>query len=261
MSQNASNPTSPIRLAILLAGETNRSMLDSQAKYTDLFTAFFASKSDTIGLEFVAVRDGAFPSRVDAYDGYLVTGSLYGVYDDPPWIGKLMAFVREAYQHNIPLLGVCFGHQLIAHALGGKAELSNKGWVAGGRTLPVLCHPLGGRATISDKPATTLTLLYTHQDQVVALPPDAQAWLGDDLCPIAGMTIPNKVLTVQGHPEFSADYLTALLQVLRPKLGDTHTDQAIASIKAAETHTHHARVRDWMVEFLTRNARKQKSAA
>ena len=252
------SPTPTIRLAILLAGETNASMQPDQPRYTDLFSGFFAPAASSIQLEFVLVRDGAFPTSVHDYDAYLVTGSLYGVYDDPEWIGKLMAFVREAYRQHIPLLGVCFGHQLIAHALGGKAEKSDKGWVAGGRTLPVHKHPVTG-ADMGEGEDTSHTLLYTHQDQVVALPPKAQAWLGDSLCPIAGMTIPGRVLTVQGHPEFSADYLTALLEVLRPKLGDPATDAAITSIHAATPHT--AQTRRWMVDFLTQTAGKQKSAA
>lgn len=244
----------PIKLAILLAGETNRSMRPKHPNYEEMFTAFFAPAADRLLLDFVAVRQGVFPPSVDAYDAYLVTGSLYGVYDDPPWIAQLMDFIGDIYRHNIPLIGVCFGHQIVAHALGGKAVKWHKGWVAGTRRLPVLAHPLTGQASTGE----SMSLLYTHQDQVVALPPDAYCWLGDDLCQYAGFAIAGKVLTLQGHPEFAADYIAALIEKKRPDIGEAAADEALASLAA---DTDHLQARQLMVEFLVRNCGVQKSAA
>ena len=167
-----------------------------------------------------------------------------------------MDFIRGVYDAHIPLIGICFGHQILAHALGGKAVKWDKGWVAGVRRLPMLAHPITGE--VSEGEGESFSLLYTHQDQVVALPKAARAWLGDDLCQYAGFVIPGRVLTMQGHPEFSPDYMAALIEKNRPHIGEENSDAALASIHDA---TDHAQARQWMVDFLIQHSRKQRSAA
>ena len=109
--------------------------------------------------------DDVFPQTVDDYDGYLVTGSAYGVYDDAPFIPKLMAFIRDIFAAGKPLVGVCFGHQIVAHALGGHAAKFDGGWGIG--TMPI---KIVGKADWIPADIEKLDLIHVHQDQVITLP-------------------------------------------------------------------------------------------
>lgn len=158
------------------------------------------------------VIDGVFPEGVREADGWLVTGSPAAVYEDHGWIPPLEAFVRAAADHR-PVLGICFGHQLVAQAFGGRVVKSERGWGLGLHRYDVF-EPqpwLGARPT--------LDLLAMHQDQVVEPPPGAKILAGNAHCPIAMLEIGARVLGVQGHPEFDPHFAGLLLEFRRENLG------------------------------------------
>ena len=132
-----------MHIAILLAGHTNKAMPQRFHDYNDMFSDLFASLPLGKNFRFttLAVVDDVFPAQIDDYDGYLVSGSAYGVYDDAPFIPKLMDFLRQIYAAKKPLAGVCFGHQIIAHALGGHARKWDKGWCLGVKELALTDLP------------------------------------------------------------------------------------------------------------------------
>lgn len=147
-----------------------------------------------------------FPESVDACDAYIITGSPNGVYDKEPWIAELMQFLRDAYAAGKKLVGICFGHQILAHALGGHTEKSDKGWGLGLKQFNV----------ITKKPwmsveAGQYALYFAHQDQVIELPPDAELLGGNGFCPNAMFVIKDQVLGVQGHPEFTKSMMQDIL--------------------------------------------------
>ena len=112
-----------MHIAILEAGRTNPDMPAEFQDYPDMFETLFTGQTSNAIFQFsnVSIIDGMFPESVNHYDGYLITGSAYGVYDDAPFIATLMEFIRTIFTAGKPLIGICFGHQVIAHALGGYA--------------------------------------------------------------------------------------------------------------------------------------------
>lgn len=196
--------------------------------FEQYFTQLDGSNFTNSNLEFVyyQVQQGEFPLFLDECDAYIVTGSKAGVYEDHDWIEPLSNWIVEAAQAETKILGVCFGHQIIAQALGGKVEKSDRGWGVGVRSL----------LTIPDSPfcqslPEQLDLIYSHKDQVVKLPPTAKNFLGDDFCPYAGFTIGEHIVTLQGHPEFSAEYSERLLSRRAKDIGESIYIQALHSLK------------------------------
>ena len=122
-----------MHVAILLAGHTNKAMPRRFRDYHDMFTILFQGLPNGEDFRFttLAVVDDIFPNHLDDYDGYLISGSAYGVYDDAPFIPRLIDLIQQIHQAKKPLFGVCFGHQIIAHALGGQAQKWDNGWVLG----------------------------------------------------------------------------------------------------------------------------------
>lgn len=160
--------------------------------------------------ELVTYRalDGQLPSSAHACDAYLMTGSKFGVNDGLPWIEALAVFLRELWQCRVPTLGVCFGHQLMAKALGGTVRRSEKGWGLG-----VSCNQVIRRKPWMEPYQTELRLLVSHQDQVVVLPPQAEVLARSEFCPYYLVQYGDHFLSVQGHPEFCKGYSRDLMQM------------------------------------------------
>ena len=156
-----------MHIAILEAGRTNPDMPAEFHHYPDMFETLFADQPSSADFHFsiVSVIDDVFPQAADDYDGYLVTGSAYGVYDEVPFIPKLRAFIRDIFSAGKPLVGVCFGHQIVAHALGGHAAKFDGGWGIG--TMPI---KMVGKADWIPGDIDQLDLIHVHQDQVITLP-------------------------------------------------------------------------------------------
>jgi GMP synthase-like glutamine amidotransferase len=172
------------------------------------------------------VSDGApCPDPADL-EGIVITGSAAGVYDDLPWLDPLRAFIRDAYGKRTPMLGVCFGHQIMADALGGDVRKSEKGWGLGRHTYAVTTRPGFMRAA----PAA-LAVACSHQDQVIVPPEEAEVILTSDFTPNAGLSYRNgAALSFQPHPEFADDYTIALAEMRRGKAPDDVVETALASI-------------------------------
>lgn len=154
-------------------------------------------------------REGEGPRAPEECDGYVVTGSRSSVYDDLPWLPPLFARLRDLHNAGRPIAGICFGHQALAVALGGKVHKSPGGWLLGLQEFPMLEHAPWMTPTLS-----RLRLLYSCQDQVCALPPGATVLAGNESCPNAAF-VAGKSFAVQGHPEFTPAFSRALLEFRR----------------------------------------------
>ena len=170
--------------------------------YGQLFTALFAGQGLTF--ERYALFDGIFPDGPEDCDGWLITGSKLGAYDDDPLIAPLEALTRDIVETTRPLLGICFGHQIIAQALGGEVINWPAGWNLGPKAY--------------DTPAGPLRLHAFHQDQVTRLPDGATRTATHPDCENAGFRIGDTVLTFQAHPEFTNPVFTKMIDKRRDVL-------------------------------------------
>ena len=239
-----------MRLAILQTGHNNPALPSHLRAYPQMFTDLLSPLAPSSQVSFTnyTVVDGNFPADVGDYDGYIITGSRHGVYEDLPFIAPLMRFIQECYEKDIPQVGICFGHQAIAQALGGHVEKSTKGWGVGIRKVEV-----AKTTNWMTKDSDTLDLIYVHQDQVIDLPEDAVHIAGDDFCPNAVFAIGNKVFSVQGHPEFDKGYVHELLAIRGEDMGDDVC--AIASASLAGDHEG-IRVGKWIMAFFEQALRQ-----
>ena len=158
---------------------------------------------------------GRYPADDERFDAYLVTGSKADSFGPDPWIQTLKTFLLDRYERGDKLLGVCFGHQLLALLLGGKAERASQGWGMG-----IHQYQLNERADWMSPALPDLTLLISHQDQVTRLPENARVIASSDFCPYAAYAIGDQVLCFQGHPEFVHDYSRELLELRQQHLGE-----------------------------------------
>jgi GMP synthase-like glutamine amidotransferase len=205
-----------MKIGILQCGHA---MPEVKAAHGD-YAAMFRRLLDGNGFTFETfdVVDMQFPDDVHACDGWLLTGSPHGVYDGLPFIAPLEDFIRGAYAAAVPLVGICFGHQLIAQALGGRVEKYQRGWAVGRHSY----HFEG----IGD-----VSLNAWHQDQVVEPPPGAETIASSPFCAHAALVYGDRALTVQAHPEFPNEVVADLVRLRRGT--GTYPDDLM---EAAEGH-------------------------
>ena len=237
------------RIAILQTGRNNPHLRPDQPDYPALFRDLLgkADKKARLDMISVPVLENIFPASPADFDGYLLTGSAAGVYEDHDWLAPLGDFVQQAYALGKPLVGVCFGHQFLAKALGGEAEKSAKGWGYGIRQTPLLLPVADQPPEVQAAELTDLSLIYSHQDQVTRLPAGARIVSGDAFCPHAAFTMGDQLLSIQGHPEFTPAYADNLYEVMADRVGRDLSDQARASLK----HRNDGQLMaSWMVRVL-----------
>lgn len=215
-----------MKLTIIQTGEVPAPLRPKFGPYRKMFERMFDSTGLGFTYETIAVSDGEpCPNPADL-EAIVITGSPAGVYDDLPWLEPLREFIRGAYSARTPMLGVCFGHQIMADALGGDVQKSEKGWGLGRHTYQVLQRPLFMQAA----PAA-LSLACSHQDQIIVRPGDADVILASEFAPNAGLFYRNgRALSLQPHPEFLDHYTIALAELRRGTVADEVVDKALASI-------------------------------
>ncbi len=183
-------------IGILQTGLAPDMLAPDMGDYPDMFARLL----DGHGFTFKTYRvvDGVFPAGVSACDGWLITGSRHGAYEDHAWIPPLEQFIRDAFAARVPVVGICFGHQIVAQAMGGKVERYAGGWAVGATT-----YDFGGEA---------LTLNAWHRDQVTVVPDGATVIASNDFCVNAALLYDDRALTVQAHPEFRPEFVDGLMK-------------------------------------------------
>ena len=234
-----------MKLTILQTGDVPAPLRDRFGPYPPMFQRMFASAGHDFTYETIPVHEGAGFPAPSGLEAILITGSAAGVYDDYFWLDPLRTFIREAHAAEVPMLGICFGHQIMADALGGDVRKSEKGWGLGRHSYAVKSRPA---FLATDLPA--LSIACSHQDQVIVPPPGAEVFLGSDFTPNAGLVYAGgRALSLQPHPEFDDDYSLALAELRRGKAPDAVVDAAVASLATA---SHSAEMAGWLGNFLRR---------
>jgi GMP synthase-like glutamine amidotransferase len=231
-----------MKLGILKTDEVRPEWVPEFGEYPDMFVALLGQVDPGLEFEIYDVEQGEYPQDIDEVDAYLITGSKSSVYDDKPWIAVLMEFVRELDARRKKLVGICFGHQLVAQALGGKTEKSAKGWGVGLHT-----HNFSTIPDWYDQGSAALDILVSHQDQVVTPATGAQILASSEFCENAVCQIGNHILTFQGHPEFVPGYSREIMEFRRAMIGEPVYQAGMASLA---TDPQGERVARWILNFL-----------
>lgn len=229
-----------IRVGVLLCDDLHEALQTDWASYLALFDNLLRDERDDIAVTGYRVHAGEWPEDLNAADAWLVTGSRASVHEAPDWVVALQAWVRAAEAEGMPLIGVCFGHQLIQAALGGRTQRSSQGWHLG--AYPVYCEA----AFAGREPGDRLSLFAVHQDQVVDPAPGFERIATSPQCPWYAMRR-GRTLTIQGHPEFDRGFFEAIMGRVREKAGDEAVDAALASLPDTDhTPAVRASMRDWL---------------
>ncbi len=233
-----------MRLGLLRCDEIDERFRDLAPSALDLYRWTFESEGVT--LVDYDVLAGELPDDPTECDGWIITGSRASVYDDETWIHDLAASVRRLHTARAPIIGICFGHQLLAHALGGETARSEQGWGIGAREIETRVEGL----------PSPVSLLMSHQDQVVRLPPSARVLGSAEYCPNAIFAIGEHAVGVQGHPEFTPEYMAALLRSRIERIGAEPVAEALESL---DEETHGREVAAWLVDFVRRARGRQRT--
>lgn len=225
-----------MKIGILQAGRCPDELCERHGDYDGFYTRLL----DGNGFEFETwpVLDGVFPAGVNDADGWIVTGSKFGAYEDHDWIPRLEDFLRAAFAAAVPIVGICFGHQILAQALGGKVEKFSGGWSVGVENYAF------------DDFAEDVRMIAWHQDQVTELPPGASVVGSSDFCRYAALAYDDRAYTIQAHPEFEAGFVSELIEARRNLLPENIATRGINSL-AIETSS--TKIAEGIVEFFKRD--------
>ncbi|MEH6453069.1 MAG: GMP synthase [Psychromonas sp.] len=214
-----------MKIGILQCDDVLDELQDKHGNYENMFISLLSSIDATIQFTVYRVIDDQYPKTLNECDAYIATGSRYSVNDDVYWVNKLQAFITQLYHAKKKFIGICFGHQMIAKALGGLVELSAKGWGIGIATS-VIKHKPDWLQNSSEQ----LALVVSHKEQVVKLPEKTTIIASSAFCPNSIIQIDKHFIGIQGHPEFSKSYSLDLMQKRRAIIPAERIDTAIESL-------------------------------
>lgn len=230
-----------MKIGILQTGHVPEPLVAKHGEYPSMFERLL----DGNGFSFQTFRvvDNEFPEDVHSCDAWLVTGSAHGAYEPHAFIPPLEDFIRDAYSSGVPIAGICFGHQIMAQALGGKVVKFAGGWGVG--------H------TEYFMPDKKRSILAMHQDQVIEKPEDAEVIASTDFCANAGLAYKGKAISFQPHPEFTPEYMRDLIRYKAGK--GLPVEQAEAALAALPDHNDSGEIAKQLVDFFVR-ARAEQAA-
>ncbi|WP_251977722.1 type 1 glutamine amidotransferase [Salinicola avicenniae] len=232
-----------MRVGILQCDDVAEPLREAHGNYPQQFARLLTGIEPALTFRVWRCLDDDMPTAADveAIDGWLITGSKYGVNDGDAWIDHLCEFVRDLWEAKRPLIGVCFGHQLIARALGGEVERSPRGWGVG-----VSFNQIADREPWMQPWQPGLDLLVSHQDQVRTLPPRSRVLAASDFCPFYLIQVGECFLGVQGHPEFTKAYAADLIRLRGEAMPAQRVREGEISLHA---QVDSERMAQWMINF------------
>lgn len=231
-----------MKAAILQCDHVMASFLPDFGDYDDMVMRMFHAVDPGMEFDVFDCQQQHYPANLADYDFYVTTGSRAGVYEDLPWLDRLLAFIRQLDQQRKILVGICFGHQAIAEALGGRVDKSANGWGIGVSENRVIRN-----APWMEPDLQSLKMLVSHQDQIVRLPNDATLLAGSDFCPFFLVQWSDHFVSVQGHPEWQREYAAALMEYRRGTIPGESVDHALQSLAKTPDNLVFTR---WMLNFV-----------
>jgi GMP synthase-like glutamine amidotransferase len=231
-----------LRIAIIETGAPPSPLKERHGDYPAMMMRMLAPLAPQLSFVTARTSEGAPLPTVDAFDGLLITGSAAGVYDDHDWIEPLESLVRATAGADKPQVGICFGHQLMARAFGGRVEKSDRGWGVG-----LHAYAVTGRAGWMAPETGRIACAVSHQDQVTLAPPGAKVLAGSDFCPIGALSYAQgPAISFQMHPEFEHEYASDLLRLRANRLAKPLVEDGLASLTGSSDRT---LIAQWIANF------------
>jgi GMP synthase-like glutamine amidotransferase len=213
------------KITIVETGVVSPQRRAMHGSFPQMFERLIGEADASANFETVRLVDGETLPDPAGLEAILITGSPAGVYDDLDWIAPLERFVRAAYQARTAMVGICFGHQLIAQALGGTVRKSERGWGIGRHVYDVV----PGNGVIDGE---RIAIACSHQDQIIEPPAGAKTVLHSAFTPYAGLLYENgTALSVQPHPEFTAAFAHICCELREGSAPETLVATAKASLR------------------------------
>ena len=229
-----------MRIGLLECDEVTGRFATVSGGYREMFAALLPEAS----FAYYRAHKGELPAAPDACEAWICTGSRYSVYDGLAWVEALFAFVRKIGESGTPFAGVCFGHQVLAQALGGEVAKAEQGWGVGVLPLEVV------KAEPWMEPARPVVRIqHMHQDQVRRLP-EGSVLLGRSAhCEVGMFRVGDTMLGIEGHPEFTPEFAEALIRARRERIGAEKSEAALATVRQPNDGPLVGR---WLARFLSR---------
>lgn len=235
-----------MKAAILQCDEVLAKFQPEFGQYQDMIRHMLDSVDKDITCDCFDCRQGHYPEDIHHYDFYITTGSKSSVYETESWIHQLIEFVRQLDRERKKLIGICFGHQIIAMAYHGVVEKSDKGWGVGVASNQVIKFP-----DWMDEPIEKLNILVSHQDQITVLPEGADVIAKSNFCPYFLVQWNDFFLSIQGHPEWNRDYSRTLMNERRQLIGNTLIESGLDSLTTIPDNQLFTR---WIINFVDHQA-------
>ena len=214
-----------MKLGLLQCDEVLPVFLPIDGDYPAMITWLLGDRAREVELAVFRCDLGELPPDADACDAYIGGGSRASVFEKLNWIARLEEFVRELHAREKKFVGICFSHQMITQALGGKVERSDRGWGIGVKTMTLTCTQ-----PWMQPPLDEVRTLFSHQDQVTELPPEAKLLGGNDHCPNGLYTVGDHFLSIQAHPEYTPEFVRALIESRREIIPPETFEPALAGL-------------------------------
>lgn len=231
-----------MRIGLLQCDDVMESLQIEHGNYPEMFNDLLLAQLPSAQIRVYRCMDGELPQALDECDAYITSGSKFGVNDGLLWVDALRDCMVCMWEQGTPLVGVCFGHQLMAKALGGEVIKSPKGWGVG-----MSFNQVRERKPWMDPWQDKLDLIVSHQDQVSLLPPQAEILAGSEFCPYYLVQYGRHFLSVQGHPEFCKAYSQGLMDARRGVIAHARLREGRASL-SSEVDT--PVMSSWIINFM-----------
>jgi GMP synthase-like glutamine amidotransferase len=228
-----------MNIGFLLPDHLPDFLLPVTGDYPKMFEGLLADHD--VSLRFFDLTEGEEPDSLDECDLWIAGGSKASVYEHGEPGRRLERLITGIYESGHKFFGICFGHQMLAQALGGTVRKSEQGWGVGVHTASIVEQTDWMRPSKSK-----INLVMSHQDQVEKLPTGARILASSDHCPVWMFAVDDHMVGIQGHPEFTIEYAKASLPLRRHRVGDEAVDDAL---KTLDRPIDRPTIADWIVEF------------